>query len=479
MRPEAWNEMAMVIGHYKIIDKVGEGGMGVIYKAEHATLEQTVAIKALSPSFSSNSDLRERFVREARIQAKLSHPNVVNIHNFFEFEGNYYLVMEYVEGETLEGIIKTKGLISPDRCLQMFSQILCGVGYAHSKGIIHRDIKPSNIIVNPDGNIKITDFGIAKIVGDLKNTQTGIKMGTLWYMSPEQVKGQPAGTASDIYSLGITLFEMVTGTVPFTGDSEYSIMKQIVETSPPSPREFYPYIPHYLEQAISKAVAKEPGRRFKSTEEFAAALNNQDAEHDIIIRTEFNRAGRSEEDGGFLERKVKKVFVAAAVAAIAATVAGTYLLFSGGHESVATQTRQPSAEQRAINPTVAPASSVQSKPENSPSGLPKEATNRVDKHTSSEKARISKEATKSDGIPKEGSHAGSVTKKDQENLTSKRISELLSAAHNYHSNGRYGTAIDLFNKVLQLDESNHEARKGIEDAQSARATEERLGMLNR
>lgn len=246
--------------------------MGVIYKGEHSTLHQIVAIKSLPSSLSSNPDIRERFLREATIQAKIFHPNIVNILNFFEFEDNYYIVMEYVEGETLESMIKRMGLIPPDRCISLFDQISVGIAFAHSRGIIHRDIKPSNIMVNSEGIVKIMDFGIAKVSGGLNLTKTGSKVGTVWYMSPEQVKGYPADVTTDIYSLGVTLFEMITGRVPFNADSEYEVMKGIVETRPSSPKLFYPYIPEPMEKAILKALAKSPEDRFQSVTEFAAAL---------------------------------------------------------------------------------------------------------------------------------------------------------------------------------------------------------------
>ncbi len=266
----------MVIGQYKILEKIGEGGMGVVYKAEHETLEQLVALKALPSALSSNTEMRKRFVSEAKIQAKLSHPNVVNLLNFFEHDDSLYLVMEFVEGETVESMIKRNGPIPLDKCKSIFKQVLDGIGYAHSKGIIHRDIKPGNLMVNKDGTVKITDFGIAKIAGDFQKTRTDIKIGTLFYMSPEQVKGQPASISSDIYSLGITLYEMVTGKVPFSGNSEYHIMKSIVESTPPSPREFEPHIPVHIEKAILNAVAKLQSERFKTAKDFSEALLNEE-----------------------------------------------------------------------------------------------------------------------------------------------------------------------------------------------------------
>jgi eukaryotic-like serine/threonine-protein kinase len=265
----------MIIGQYQVVEKIGEGGMGVIYKAVHSTLQQVVAIKALPDSFSSHPEVRQRFIREATIQAKVSHPNIVNILNFFELENSCYIVMEYVEGETLDAMIKRQGLIPPARCLSLFEQIAAGIEYAHAKGIVHRDIKPGNIMISSEGAVKIMDFGIAKVSGGLPLTKAGVKVGTIWYMSPEQVKGFPGTVSTDIYSLGVTLFEMVTGRVPYYADAEFKLMKMIVEAPPPSPTSFYPYIPAPMENAILKALAKSPEERFESVNQFAAALAGQ------------------------------------------------------------------------------------------------------------------------------------------------------------------------------------------------------------
>ncbi len=326
----------MVIGQYKIIEKIGEGGMGIVYKAEHTTLEQIVALKALPVTLSSNKEMRERFIREAKIQAKLSHQNVVNLHNFFEYDNNFYLVMEYVEGETVESILKKSGLIPPDRCISLFKQILEGIGYAHSKGIIHRDIKPSNIMINKDGIIKITDFGIAKLAGDFNRTQTGVKIGTLCYMSPEQVRGQSVGIATDIYSLGITLFEMVTGNLPFSGNSEYQIMRSIVDIKPPSPKEFYPYIPLKIEKAILKAISKQPSDRFKSTKEFLDALINNDFSYKeyiaqpYIVKSQILKSDRFLNTFSKIKILNKRILWSLLIVLMLISIALIYLGISGG-----------------------------------------------------------------------------------------------------------------------------------------------------
>ncbi len=265
------------VGPYRILQRLGEGGMGVVYKGIHTILEQPVAIKALSPTLSTDPGMKERFLREAKIQAQLTHPNIVNLLNFIEEGGVFYLIMEFIEGETLETKIR-RGRISPDQAIAITLQVLDALAFAHSKGVIHRDVKPSNIMVTAFGQVKVTDFGIAKIVGEKRQTATGIRPGTLWYMSPEQVKGEALDPRSDLYSLGVTLYEMVTGQVPFDADSEYAIMRAHVELAPPPPRSICPDIPKVLEGIILKALAKRPSERFQSAEEMARALREVERE---------------------------------------------------------------------------------------------------------------------------------------------------------------------------------------------------------
>jgi serine/threonine-protein kinase len=331
----------MIIGHYEIVKEIGRGGMGIVYQGRHTTIGQIVAIKALTPEWWSQPDMRNRFINEAKSQALLNHPNVVNLYNFFEEDGKSYLVMEYVDGENIERIIKKVGLIPADRCIRIFKQALSGIGAAHEKGIIHRDIKPSNIMVSKDGLVKITDFGIAKIATDFQKTQTGIKVGTLSYMSPEYIKGNALTHLTDIYALGITLYQMVTGTLPFRGDSEYQLMKAIVEYEPPSPVEFYPHIPKYLEEAILKAIRKNQGERFQSAAEFAAALNEPkdetiaisiDSMHKVLAETDKTEKTEKTTVTAVLPAlKSKWMLVwSALVAALIIVVAAGYLILKPG-----------------------------------------------------------------------------------------------------------------------------------------------------
>lgn len=261
---------------YEILDKVGEGGMGAVFKAMDKNLDRLVAIKALHPTFTTNQEVTERFKQEARVQATLVHPNVVNLYNFFEESGFFYIVMEYIEGETLAARIRRTGLLPPQVSIPIFEQILNGLSFAHAKGIIHRDLKPSNILIDSANNAKIMDFGVAKIIGDRSMTKTGTKMGTIYYMSPEQVLGQKdIDGRADIYSLGITLFEMLTGRLPFkTEGSDFVIMQQIVQNEMPSVKEYYPYVPEKIDAAIFKATRGDRNIRFQTCDEFLHFLHN-------------------------------------------------------------------------------------------------------------------------------------------------------------------------------------------------------------
>jgi serine/threonine protein kinase len=265
------------IREYRIIEKIGEGGMGEVYLAEDENLGRQVAIKMLAPELMRNAELVERFKQEARLQASLIHPNIVALHTFFVENGTFYMVMEYAKGETLSQRLRRVGLLPPHICIPIFIQILNAVGFAHSRGIIHRDLKPSNIIIDQNNNVKVMDFGIAKLFGDKGVTKTGTKMGTVNYMSPEQIMGEKdIDSRTDIFSLGITFYEMLTGKLPYNTntESDFMLMQQIVESKIPSVKESYPYVPDKVDTAIAIATQKSRGDRFKSCEEFIEFFEN-------------------------------------------------------------------------------------------------------------------------------------------------------------------------------------------------------------
>ncbi|HEX8186201.1 MAG TPA: serine/threonine-protein kinase [Blastocatellia bacterium] len=261
-----------VVANYKIIDKIGEGGMGAVFRGVDTMLEREVAIKMLRPELSRQPNIVERFRTEAVTLAKLNHPNIATLYNFLRQGDDFFMVMEYVRGETLDSVIRRLGAIGCERAVQLFCLALEGIDHAHKLGIVHRDIKPANIMLTNSGSIKVMDFGIARVLGSSRMTKTGHLIGTVEYMSPEQVRGEETDARSDIYSLGILLYEMLTGRVPFSSTSEYELMRSQIETAPPPPTSFAPNIPLPIEQAIMRALAKKAQARYQTAGEFRSVL---------------------------------------------------------------------------------------------------------------------------------------------------------------------------------------------------------------
>ncbi len=262
-----------IVENYKVVSVLGEGGMGIVYKAFDIKLERFVALKVLNQTGALNTNFVERFKREAKNQAKLNHPNIVSVYGFTEQNGILGIVMEYVEGETLEKMITRKSKLETKEALLILQQVLEGVGHAHSKNFIHRDIKPSNIILNKEGIVKIMDFGISKALFDKGITKTGTKIGTLLYMSPEQIRAEDPTKQSDIYSIGITLFEMLSGKTPFDKGTEYEIMEAHLKKTPPRVSIGSNSIPPELDKIVMKALDKTIYKRYKNCEEFLTDTN--------------------------------------------------------------------------------------------------------------------------------------------------------------------------------------------------------------
>ena len=249
-------------GRYEIISAIGSGGMSYVYKAKDVTLKRLVAVKVLKEEYSRDANIVAKFAREAEAAGGLSHPNVVSVYDVGEQFGTYYIVMELVEGFTLKKYIEKKGKLSQHDAVQVTMQVARGLNAAHEQGIIHRDVKPQNIMVSKEGKIKVTDFGIARI----NDTQiSGVNtMGSVHYISPEQARGGVCDERSDIYSLGITLYEMVTGRVPFDGESTVDVaLKHIKEPITP-PSEYEPDLLPNLEKIILKCTQKKPDYRYRS-----------------------------------------------------------------------------------------------------------------------------------------------------------------------------------------------------------------------
>jgi len=268
------------VGSYRIIEKIGEGGMGVVYKAVDQHLDRAVAIKVLHPQYLADAELLERFRAEARAQAQLNHPNLATLYAFLVENGTACIVMEYIHGESFHALVARRGAIPAAEAVPLFQQALAGLGCAHRAGIVHRDIKPGNLMVNQDGVVKVMDFGLAKVSGDPRVTRTGVRLGTAYYMSPEQILMKPVDYRTDIYSLGATMYEMLTGRTPFHADSEFEILNQHVNMPPPPLCRHLPSISSGVEHAILTALAKNPDQRFRSAEQFSAALEQPEAFYD-------------------------------------------------------------------------------------------------------------------------------------------------------------------------------------------------------
>jgi serine/threonine-protein kinase len=258
-------------GRYRVVRKLGTGGMANVYLAEDQELGRSVAIKMLDERHSQDEQFVERFRREAKNAAGLSHPNIVSIYDRGQAEGTYYIAMEYLEGRNLKELLITRGPTPLAVAIDYARQILAALGFAHRHGIVHRDIKPHNVVVAPDGLLKVTDFGIARS-GTSQMTETGSIIGTAQYLSPEQAKGAPVTPASDIYSVGIVLYEMLTGSVPFTGDTPLEIAMKHLSTTPLPPSEKRREVPHELDSIVLRALAKDPADRYQSADEMDADL---------------------------------------------------------------------------------------------------------------------------------------------------------------------------------------------------------------
>ncbi|WP_163101454.1 Stk1 family PASTA domain-containing Ser/Thr kinase [Peribacillus alkalitolerans] len=256
-----------IYGRYKIIEMVGGGGMANVYLAQDMILEREVALKILRMDFSNDEEFIRRFNREAQSATSLAHPNIVSIYDVGEEDNIYFIVMEYVRGLTLKQYIQKNHPIPVEKTLDIMSQITAAISHAHQNGIIHRDIKPQNILIDDHGNVKITDFGIAMALSATSITQTNAVLGSVHYLSPEQARGGMANKKSDIYSLGIVMFELLTGRLPFSGESAVSIALKHLQSETPSPRRWNPSTPQSMENIVLKATAKDSFHRYDSVEE--------------------------------------------------------------------------------------------------------------------------------------------------------------------------------------------------------------------
>jgi serine/threonine-protein kinase len=267
------NNPSLLNNRYQIDGRIGSGGMAEVYRARDLMLERTVAIKLLREDFSVDPAFRERFRQEAKAAANLSHPNIVTIHDFGFNEQQIFIVMEYIPGTDLKTILESRGALSVDEVLPLIIQACAGIGYAHRTGLVHCDVKPHNMIVTPDQRLKVTDFGIARALASIHSQEVNhVVWGSPQYFSPEQAAGNPPSPASDVYSLGVVLYEMLTGRLPFIANSAAELSNMHRTMIPPPPSQFNPLIPPVLEQACLKVLSKEPSSRYRTADQFGRVL---------------------------------------------------------------------------------------------------------------------------------------------------------------------------------------------------------------
>ncbi|HLF88053.1 MAG TPA: serine/threonine-protein kinase [Anaerolineales bacterium] len=264
---------SLLNNRYALQKRVGKGGMAVVYEAQDLMLERTVAIKILRETFSRDPAFRERFRQEAKAAANLTHPNIVTIHDFGYDAGRLFMIMEHVPGTDLKTVLEQRGRFSIEETIPLLVQACAGVGYAHRAGLVHCDIKPHNILITPDQRVKVTDFGIARALASIHpNEKIEVVWGSPQYFSPEQAAGRAPSPASDVYSLGVIMYEMLTGRLPFISNSTEHLAKMHRETKPLPPSQLNPKIPPVLEKILLKILSKEPSARYRTADQLGRVL---------------------------------------------------------------------------------------------------------------------------------------------------------------------------------------------------------------
>lgn len=308
----ATQEPTVFNDRYELHRQIARGGMADVYLARDLLLDRPVAVKVLFDQFSKDQQFVERFRREAQRAANLNHPNIVSVFDWGEERGTYFIVMEYVEGRSLAEMIRTEGSIHPDKVAEISSEVAAALSFAHRNGIVHRDVKPGNVLVSPNGHVKVADFGIARALANVQSelTQAGTVMGTATYISPEQAQGMEIDPRSDLYSLGVMIYEMLSGRPPFTGETPVAVAYQHVQDSPVSPRAMGVSVAESLEAVTMKLLAKNPVNRYPTAEDLRNDLRRyQQGAHDLKPSSPVGATGRKLQHPVSVSKSPKQVRV--------------------------------------------------------------------------------------------------------------------------------------------------------------------------
>lgn len=267
------NEGMLLNNRYQLLERLGIGGMADVFRARDLMLERSVAIKILHETYSDDNAFQDRFRQEARAAANLSHPNIVTVHDFGFDHGQLFIVMEHIPGKDLKTLLRQRGRYSVEDAIPLMVQACAGIGYAHRAGLVHCDIKPHNMIVTPDARLKVTDFGIARALSTIMpDERADVVWGSPQYFSPEQAVGEAPSPASDVYSLGVVLYEVITGALPFTAPTSDELARMHLEANPVPPSEYIPDIPSALEEIMLKVLSKEPAARYRTADQLGRVL---------------------------------------------------------------------------------------------------------------------------------------------------------------------------------------------------------------
>lgn len=267
------NEGTLLNNRYQLLERLGSGGMAEVFRARDSMLDRYVAIKVLRADYTANSGFQERFRQEARAAANLSHPNIVTVHDFGLDGGQLFIVMEHIPGTDMKSLLRKRGRFTVEEAIPLIVQACAGIGYAHRAGLVHCDVKPHNMLVTPDQRLKVTDFGIARALATIRpGERAEVVWGSPQYFSPEQAAGEPPSPASDVYSLGVVLYEMLTGTLPFTAATAEELARLHMKAQPIPLHEYVPDIPAMLEEIVMKVLSKEPSTRYRTADQLGRVL---------------------------------------------------------------------------------------------------------------------------------------------------------------------------------------------------------------